>query len=213
MGSDDSPPVAPSATDATGVAAVTDPGEDELVARLRRGDPAALQAMAREEAPRVARLLVRLLGPRQDLDDLVQNVFLETCRALPRFRGESSVSTFVAGIAVRVARRAMKPAAWWRRRAPMPAEPPAAQGDPERATVASARLTRVHAVLESVSAPKRIAFLLWALDGMDPRAIAELMGASLPATRSRIYQAQRALAAAAESDPLLRELIGGSDGT
>jgi DNA-directed RNA polymerase specialized sigma24 family protein len=48
---------------------------------------------------------------------------------------------------------------------------------------------------------------------MEPRAIAELMGASLPATRSRIYQAQRALAAAAESDPLLRDVKGGSDGT
>jgi RNA polymerase sigma-70 factor (ECF subfamily) len=205
--------VATSAIDATAAPPVTDHAEDDRAARLRRGEPAALQAMALAEAPRVARLLVRLLGPRADLDDLVQTVFLEACRALPRFRGDSTVSTFVAGIAVRVARRAMRPAAWWRRRAPMPADPRSEHGDPERATVANATLARVHEVLGSVSPEKRVAFLLWALDGMEPRAIAELMGASLPATRSRIYQAQRALAAAAESDPLLRDVKGGSDGT
>lgn len=186
---------------------MTATGDQDLAARLRRGDRAALEQMALDEAPRVARLLTKLLGPRQDLEDLVQTVFLETCRALPRYRGDSSLSTFIGGIAVRVARRAMRPTSWWRRRGPMPEDLRTAGDDPERASVANARLERVRHALESVSPKKRVAFLLWTLGGMDVRAIAELTDASVPATRSRIFHAQRELAAAAERDPYLRELL------
>jgi RNA polymerase sigma-70 factor (ECF subfamily) len=186
----------------------------DRAARLRAGDRDALERMALEESPRVERLLIRLLGPRRDLEDLVQIVFLETCRALPRFRGDSSLSTFVAGITVRVARRAMRPGAWWTRRGAMPSDVAAEGGDPERTTVAQAQLARLHAALGRIAPKKRVAFLLWAVEGMDPRAIAELTGASLSATRSRIFYAQKELAALARSDAHLRELVsGGDDGT
>src|SRR5688500_13983773 len=83
--------------------------EIQWVARAREGDARALDWLVRSQWDRVERLLRRILGPRQDLEDLVQNTFLETLRALPSYRGESALSTFVAGIAVRVARRAMRP--------------------------------------------------------------------------------------------------------
>src|SRR5262245_18945940 len=86
--------------------------EDPWFARLRAGDPAALDRLARDEAPRVARLLTSMLGPRADLEDLTQAVFLEACRSMPRFRGDGSITSFVLGIAVRVARRTMRPSAW-----------------------------------------------------------------------------------------------------
>src|SRR5262245_36670275 len=76
---------------------------DDWIARLRAGDPIALDQLARSEAPRVARLLVSMLGPRNDLEDLVQTVFLETCRALPSYRGDGSITSYIFGIAVRVA--------------------------------------------------------------------------------------------------------------
>ena len=50
-----------------------------------------------------------MFGPRQDLEDLVQTTFLETLRALPGFRRESSLSTFISGIAARVVMRARRP--------------------------------------------------------------------------------------------------------
>lgn len=186
-------------------------GVDPVLARLRAGDPVALERMAREQAPRVARLLGSMLGPRADMEDLVQTVFLETCRALPRFRGDSTVSTFVGGIAVRVARRAMRPSAWVRLRAAY-APDPVAFIDPERSALGAAQLRRVHRALESIAPKKRIAFLLWALDGMEVAAIAELTNASVPATKSRIFHARKELERIATRDPQLRELLqGGAD--
>jgi RNA polymerase sigma-70 factor (ECF subfamily) len=186
--------------------------EDRWVASLRAGEPAALERLARSETPRVLGLLYSLLGRRADIEDLMQTVFLETCRALPGFRGESAVSTFVAGICIRVARRAMRPSAWTRRRAEWDFEPHA-PGNPEQAAEQAEQLRRVHIALSRLSSKKRAAFLLWSLEGLDVRAIAELMQASVSATKSRILYAQRELKKRAERDPYLRELVeGGRDG-
>lgn len=186
--------------------------QDEWRDRLRAGDPVALDRLARQEAPRVARLLVRMLGPRSDLEDLVQTVFLETCRSLPKYRGDGAISSFVGGITVRVARRAMRPTAWFRRKVDVEVEP-IANGDPERATQRNRQLRRVHRALDKIAPKKRIAFLLWALEGLDVPEIAELTGASTSATKSRIFYAQKELRRMAARDPYLRDLLqGGDDG-
>ncbi len=184
--------------------------DDGWLTALRLGEPAALERVARAESPRVRGLLYSLLGPRADLEDLMQTVFLEVCRALPSFRGDSSVSTFVAGICVRVARRAMRPSAWTRRRVEWQGEP-LAHDDPEHSAAVAEQLRRVHAALERLSSKKRAAFLLWSLEGLDVRSIADVMQASVPATKSRILYAQRELRRRAERDPYLRDLIEGAD--
>lgn len=190
------------------LAADRDSADERWIAALRAGEPVALERLARLEAPRVAGLLRSLLGPRTDIEDLVQMVFLETCRALPGFRGTGAVSSFVSGITVHVARRAMRPSAWTRRRVEW-TQDPVAHGTPEDAAHHAEQLRRVHAALERLSSKKRVAFLLWALEGMDIPAIAAVMEASLPATKSRILFAQRELRQRAERDPYLRELLGG----
>jgi RNA polymerase sigma-70 factor (ECF subfamily) len=146
------------------------------------------------------------------MEDLVQTVFLETCRALPGFRGESSVSTFVGGITVRVARRAMRPTAWFTRRAYVEVEA-VERDDPEQASARAEQLGRLHSALQKVAPKKRVAFLLWALEGLDVEQIAELTGASASATKSRIFYAQKELRQLAARDPALRGLLqGGDDG-
>ena len=51
----------------------------------------------------VFRTLLRLLGTREGLDDLAQDCFLRLYRAMPTFRGEALVSTYLYRIAVNVA--------------------------------------------------------------------------------------------------------------
>ena len=179
--------------------------------RARAGEPRDLAAIARQQLPRVERLLRRLLGPRGDMEDLVQNVFLEMCRALPNFRGDSTLSTFVGGITVRVARRAMRPTAWSRLRSPMPEEAPAGPDRPHDNAVAGEQLRRLDAALARISVDKRIAFVLWAVEGRDVETISKMVGASIPATRSRIHYGQKELKAIAESDPYLCDLLEGND--
>jgi RNA polymerase sigma-70 factor (ECF subfamily) len=183
----------------------------ESLDRARAGDPRELEAIARRELPRVERLLRRLLGHRNDIEDLVQNVFVEMCKALPSFRGDSTISTFVGGITVRVARRAMRPSAWVRFRAPMPEEAPAGPHRTDDTAVAVEQLRRLDAVLAKIGPDKRIAFVLWAVDGKDAETIAKMTSASVAATRSRIFYAQKELKALAAADPYLADLVEGPD--
>ena len=183
--------------------------EVDWVRRAQAGDPVAVTHVVHGQWERVQRLLIRVFGPRPDLEDLMQTTFLEVLRALPAFRHESSFSTFVAAIAVRVGRRARRPAKVQRYASPIDdtvelrAEQPLAD---ERAARARA-LDRARELLERIAEPKRVAFLLWALDGMPIDEIAETMGASVPATRSRIFYAQKELKAGAAQDPYLREFL------
>jgi RNA polymerase sigma-70 factor (ECF subfamily) len=190
-------------------ASVTAGGDEAWIRRAQAGEREALAWLVRTHSPRVQRLLLRVFGPRQDLEDLVQNTFLEVLKALPNFRHESSLSTFVTGIAVRVGRRALRPPLVQRRSVELAkAESVSVESAaPDDRANAGETLRRVHALLEEVSEPKRVAFLLWALEGLAPVDVAEAMQTSLSATRSRIYYAQKELMAAAQRDPYLREWL------
>jgi RNA polymerase sigma-70 factor (ECF subfamily) len=62
-----------------------------------------LAKLVEEHQSMVFRLLARLLNNRKRVEDLAQNVFLGLFRALPYFRAESSVSTFIYRISLNVA--------------------------------------------------------------------------------------------------------------
>jgi RNA polymerase sigma-70 factor (ECF subfamily) len=182
--------------------------ERRWLARAQAGEPQALDWLVRKHATLVERMLVRLLGRRQDLEDLMQSTFVETLRALPKFRGDSALSSFVAGITVRVARRAMRPRLVTRLWAPLHEEQLSLGNAPADAQLeAQRRLDRVRAALSHLSERKRTAFLLWSLEGLAPEQIATLMEASVAATRSRIHYAQKELMARAAKDACLREWL------
>jgi RNA polymerase sigma-70 factor (ECF subfamily) len=63
----------------------------------------SFEEIVREHQAMVFRTLLRLTGSREHLDDLAQNVFLRLYRALPSFRGEALVTTYLYRIAVNVA--------------------------------------------------------------------------------------------------------------
>jgi RNA polymerase sigma-70 factor (ECF subfamily) len=65
-------------------------------------DP-SFEDLVREHQAMVFRTLLRLTGSREHLEDLAQEVFLRLYRALPSFRGEALVTTYLYRIAVNVA--------------------------------------------------------------------------------------------------------------
>ncbi len=75
---------------------------DPLVAACRAGDPAAFEALYRVHAATIYRHLRALLDDA-DADDALQQTFAEAFKSLGRFEGRSKLSTWLHGIAVRVA--------------------------------------------------------------------------------------------------------------
>jgi len=61
------------------------------------------EQLVRDHQDMVFRTLLRLTGSREHVDDLAQDVFLRLYRALPSFRGESLITTYLYRITINVA--------------------------------------------------------------------------------------------------------------
>jgi RNA polymerase sigma-70 factor (ECF subfamily) len=75
-------------------------GEVALVDRARRGDVDAFERLYQLHAGRVYALCLRLAGEPVEARELVQDTFVHAWEALPHFRGESSLTTWLHRIAV-----------------------------------------------------------------------------------------------------------------
>ena len=178
-----------------------------LVDRCRRGDRAALDEVLREHAAHLERLLARLVGPRADLEDLLQDVFAAAIDAFPRFRGESSVKTWLHRIAINVAHAELRRPRH-RRDVPLEDEPRATNPSPAQDVERRELAIKLYAHLDTLDASKRIAFVLHVLDDIPIAEVAALMGASRAATKSRIFWARRTMLKRLDRDPEFRR--GGS---
>ncbi|HMG22759.1 MAG TPA: sigma-70 family RNA polymerase sigma factor [Kofleriaceae bacterium] len=175
------------------------------IAACRRGDRAALEAVFRAHAEPLARLLTRLVGPRAEVEDLLQDTFAAAITAFPSFRGEASVKTWLHRIAIHVAHQHLRRPR--HRREVELADPDAVVDEPAAALAPERRdlARRLYHHLDALGAARRIALVLYAIEERSVDEIAVLMGASKAATRSRIFWARRALMRRMRGD---RELSG-----
>jgi RNA polymerase sigma-70 factor (ECF subfamily) len=75
-------------------------GDDGLVDRARRGDVDAFEQLYRLHAGRVYALCLRLAADSIAARELTQDTFVRAWEALPRFRAEASLTTWLHRIAV-----------------------------------------------------------------------------------------------------------------
>lgn len=79
---------------------MSSPEEQRLLERLFRRDEAAFSEFVRLYQDRVMRITLRMLGDRAEAEDVAQEVFESIFKAIGKFRGDSSLSTWVYRIAV-----------------------------------------------------------------------------------------------------------------
>ncbi len=182
---------------------------DPRLAALRDGDPAAIAQVIAELLPRVRAWLHRLLGPRADLDDATQEALTELALALPRWAGESALSTYAHRITVRTAYRFFdRPG-----ETPLELVPVAVEDlDPESRAMAREALRRLHRALGRLRPHRRVAFVLCAVEGLAPHEAAALEGVSATAMRSRLMHARAELERMLAHDPYVGALVRGSGG-
>jgi RNA polymerase sigma-70 factor (ECF subfamily) len=190
-----------------------DQAELDLIDACRRGERHALEIVFRTHSPYLERVLWRVAGRSLDVEDLLQSTLMAAIEAFPRFRGEAQVRTWLARIAVRTAQDRLRSAAH-RRRADvgdLDARPgPEAYGGAEHGLDLRKKIERLELHLSALGPKKRIAFVLHVFEGMPLEEVAALMGAGLPATKSRVFWARRELLRRAARDPWLRELADGA---
>src|SRR5262249_9732958 len=132
---------------------------EETILRCQKGDRRAFDELYFAYRRQVAAQLYRLIGA-SDVEDSVQEVFLEVWRSIGRFRLQSKFSTWLYRLTVHVALRRLRT----RKRR----EPPAAgdpdelptEDTPERALGRKDAIHHAFRILEQMSPKKRIVFVL-----------------------------------------------------
>lgn len=90
------------------MASPPDAAERRLVRRLKQKDERAFQELVELYQDRVFSLVYRMLGNRQEAEDVAQEVFLSVYRAMNRFRGDSRLYTWIYRIAVNACKNRLK---------------------------------------------------------------------------------------------------------
>lgn len=73
--------------------------EQRLVERLRKRDEAAFNELVRLYQTRVFRLVFRMLGDREEAEDLAQEIFITVFKSIDGFRGDAKLSTWLYRVA------------------------------------------------------------------------------------------------------------------
>lgn len=157
------------------------------------------------------RVLVRLVGPGADAEDLLQETFAEAIAGFTRFRGDAAVGTWLYRIAVNVAHKELR-RPHRQRTVSLEVVPNATTGaaiapGPDELAQQRQAIERLYAHLDALGPKKRIAFLLHVVDDRPLAEVAALMSATRAATKSRVFLARRQLLSRVRKDPGLRVLI------
>ena len=185
-------------------------GDDvALVEALRLGQPAARAALFDRHAPRVQRVLARVLGTDEELGDLLHEVFVRALDGIGKLEDPAALEGWLTSIAVFTARGLIR-----RRKARRWLRFFATQDVPEpEAPVASPEVTRAlrstYRVLEQLPTDERIVFCLRVIDGMELTVVARACGVSLATIKRRLARAEEHFVARARAEPELADWLEG----
>ncbi len=182
-------------------------GEAALVARVLAGDLGAHRELMAAHRDHVHHTLFRIMGSNREMEDLMQDTFIEVFRSLPSYRGESSLRRWCATIATRTAWRLLDR----QQRTPRPIAdvdlPDLASSTSDRLDAARA-CARLYAILDRMDPRLRITFALAVIDGRSMADVAAETGVSVMAVKTRLWRARAHVFRRARQEPALAQYLG-----
>jgi RNA polymerase sigma-70 factor (ECF subfamily) len=183
-----------------------------LARRAAAGDRDAQRDVFLAQRKSVHHTLYRILGSNRELEDLVQDAFFEIFRALPSFRGDSTLTRWCQTIATRIAYLAIS-----RKKPPsidlaLVEDSLAGDSDTRRESQMREAARRLYAALDRLDPKQRIAFALATIDGLSMAEVAALTESSIVAVKTRVWRARKDLMKRAAKDEALQDYISELDG-
>lgn len=164
----------------------------ELVRLAQEGDLDAFAAIVQRHERRLRLVLLRILADTRDVEEAVQDAFVQAWRNLDRYRGEAALFTWLYRIGVNAAlartrRRELVPVHLESMEAEGAAHV-AAEVQPESAAEAHDLRSRIFAALAELPFEHREAVVLRDVAGLSNEEVAEALDISLAAAKSRIHR-------------------------
>jgi RNA polymerase sigma-70 factor, ECF subfamily len=155
------------------------------------GRKASLDDVYRHYCRYVAAIIVRLDGRAVEVDDLVQDVFVEAAAGIERLRDPEAIKGWLATIAVRMVRRRLRARRLWRFLGFARPVEPGDLVDSAASPLDRLLLRSVYRVLDEMPTEDRLAFCLHTVEGQTVEEVAEHCGCSYATAKRRVSRAQR----------------------
>ncbi len=167
-----------------------------LVEEAKNGDGAAFQALYEHFAPRIYNFLFRLLGSRDEAEDVAQQTFLNALRQLGTLRDAGQIEAWI----YRIARNEVY--LTFRRKKAVSLddddssidtgklEESRLHANPEKLLLNEELGQTIQAVLDSLPAKLREVFVLAVIQGISYQDITGIVGRSLLSVKTDIYRAR-----------------------
>lgn len=175
-----------------------------LIEQARTGDEAALRTLIERYEPQVAAVVVGMLGPGDEADDVGQETFVRFYQSLGEFRGDAALGTYLTRIAINLslnalARRKRRWRFWSRDDEQAPPEP-SVDGRDEQAT--RERRQAVQAALAQLNPAFRAVVLLRMIEGYSTKETAALLAIAEGTVLSRLARGMKQLATILNAEDL-----------
>lgn len=167
------------------------PYEKRLIARLQAGEAEALSGLFDLHVDRVFAFARHLLGNREDAEEIVSEAFLRAFQRAGGFRGDCPFRGWLFGITRNLCLDRL------RQPRLLLLDPDAVERHTDRGEAAAQMETSlaVRQALAQLSEEYRLVLTLCDVEEWDAQEVAAILEKSLPATKSLLYRARRALRA------------------
>jgi RNA polymerase sigma-70 factor (ECF subfamily) len=159
---------------------------------MKQEDAPQFAVIARDHGAMIARVARSYEANPARAEELVQEIFLAVWQALPSFRGEAKVRSFIARIAhnraiSHVAREVRDPKSF-----PLDEALPSSAPTPEESAAASNAREKLEAAVQRLPLNQKLVVTL-ALEGFAPEEVADVLGITASAASVRLHRAKTAL--------------------
>jgi RNA polymerase sigma-70 factor (ECF subfamily) len=179
---------------------VIDDPDRELVARWQGGDESAFEELVRRHERRVFGMLYRMMGTREEAEDVSQETFLSLHRHGRSFRSEARFSTFVYRVAANAAlnrRRSLGRSRTRVKRLEVRQaagdDLPSAPRSPEAQAEGTEMSAQVHMALQRLTPSMRLPLVMYEMEGLSYGEIAASLDVAEGTVKSRIHRARQTL--------------------
>ena len=163
--------------------------EEELIRRCQEGDRQAFNELFNQYKYEVLRTL-RYILRRDDLDDIVQNVFIEIFKSIRNYRFKARFSTWLYRVCMNVAMQSLRKAKRVERNDRL-WEPTGRKESPFGHLARKELMAVVEQILETMSPKKRVVFILHEIEELNAPEIGEIVGCSSATVRTRLFHARK----------------------
>lgn len=175
------------------------------------GQRSAMVALYHRYAPYVRRVLGSVLGPSQDLADVLQDSFHQAFRSLHRLEHPERFRQWLRVVAVNTARGHLRSK---RRRRWLSFFSPEDIPEPEHGegSESAERAAAVYRVLDAMPEDERVPFCLRWIEELELAEVAEAVGVSLATVKRRLERARERFVALSRMDPILAQFAATMEG-